>query len=114
MFINFDQVAIYKSLGVNIYTSANIAGLTPILESEYKHLHNVWFSYNNEGSGAYARLQLVHIGKRLEGNTSRLRLAVYIEEDRMSSLMLFQLNQFETAYQCLLEMCGYGEVTCVE
>lgn len=114
MFINFDETSIYKSLGVSIYTSGNIAGLIPILQSDYAHLHNQWLTFASGGQGADVRLQIVHIGKRLEGNTSRLRIAVYLEEDRMSSLILFQLNQFKLAYECMLQLAGYGEITCVE
>ena len=120
MYINFDEVAVLKSVGI-CYFSHNTEGLKNMNKTELSELHNQWLTdkdivdHNNGYSkGSDVRCQIVHIGKSLEGNKKRLRIAVYREEDRMNTVILFQTNQVREAIATMYAMAGYGELTCCE
>jgi hypothetical protein len=119
MFINFDEVSILKSIGID-YFSHSKQGLVNMRDSELSELHNQWLTYKEveeslgHSNGADVRCQVVHIGKKLEGNKTRLRIAVYHEENRMDTLILFPITKIAEAIQCMYTEAGYGELTCVE
>ena len=108
MFINFNEVEVLKSVGID-YFSSNREDLINMNESELE-LHNEWTPYcGNEGGGADVVCHYVHIGKKLEGNKNRLRIAVYDINDRMGTVILFQVSQHELAIKTMFSLAGYDD-----
>lgn len=99
MFINFDEREIESGFGFKI-------------QDEYPDLYNQWSPFP-ESRGADVRCQLVHLGKRVEGNRERLRIAVYETAYPMETLILLPLEQVNMALSILDAMASKIEIVAV-
>ena len=100
MFINFSTQEIEARFGFRI-------------ENEFPSLYNQWSPFEGS-SGADVRLQVVHLGKRIEGNSKKLRIAVYETANPYETLILLPLNQVEMALEVMGAMAGKGDLVCCE
>lgn len=114
MYINFDEVDVLKSVGIDYFSNPN-SNLVPLMETEFYEIFNKWWTFPGS-NGADVRLSVVHVGKRITGDIKNLRIAVYEVENSFQTLILLPFTQdaVKIGIEIGKTMAGLGNLACRE